>query len=66
MYPGLKLSCLMKEHYVIDFLRIWPSRLAVFFIMAVFLFIAQFLFLNKGIVFTVIHSIMASTALVCS
>jgi len=66
MYQGLKLSCLIKEPYVVDFLSIWRARLAVFFLMAIFLFIVQLLFLDKGIVFTVFHSLLASTALVCS
>jgi len=56
----------MKEPYVLDFFSIWRARLAVFFLMAIFLFITQFIFLDKGIVFTVLHSILASTALVCS
>ena len=66
MYSSLTLSCLMKEPYVLDFFSIWRARLAVFFLMAIFLFITQFIFLDKGIVFTVLHSILASTALVCS
>ena len=60
------LSDLWKEPYVIGFLKIWPVRCAVFIFLTIFLYIIQYLFLNKGIVFSTIHSILAAAFLVCS